>query len=123
LTLFGVSLCSAVGNRVSAFNLVHNKSLTFPFENRVNVARIVVSPDGGTVLTIDEDGRALLVAAQRRTVLHHHSFKAKVGKMHIIYSLVWASCLGLVPSGLRLARTVHGERTTRAIFHHSNRCR
>lgn len=83
---------------------MHNKSLTFPFENRVNVARIVVSPDGGTVLTIDEDGRALLVAAQRRTVLHHHSFKAKVGKMHIIYSLVWASCLGLVPSGLRLAR-------------------
>ena len=74
----GDSIYSGVGNRVSSFNLVHNKSQTFPFENRVNVARIVVSPDGGTLLTIDEDGRGLLVSVVRRTVLHHHSFKAKV---------------------------------------------
>ena len=69
---------SPVGNRVSSFDLVHNKSLTFPFENRTNVARVVVSPDGNTLLTIDEDGRGLLIAVRRRSVLHHHSFKAKV---------------------------------------------
>lgn len=74
----GDSIYSPVGNRVSSFDLVHNKSLTFPFENRTNVARVVVSPDGNTLLTIDEDGRGLLIAVRRRSVLHHHSFKAKV---------------------------------------------
>ena len=35
-------------------------------------------PDGQLLLSIDEAGRALLVARQRRVLLHHFSFKGPV---------------------------------------------
>ncbi|TEB34224.1 WD40 repeat-like protein [Coprinellus micaceus] len=74
----GNTLYSPVGNRVSVFDLVNNKSFTFPFENRKNIALIALSPDGNILITVDEDGRALLVNAKRGTVLHHFNFKQKV---------------------------------------------
>lgn len=55
-----------------------NKSFTFGFEHRKNIARIALSPQGTLLLTVDEDGRAILTNFIRRTVLHHFNFKSKV---------------------------------------------
>lgn len=72
----GNSLLSPVGNRVSCFDLVKcanhsldlcalqrydtdfwvrsNKSFTFNFEHRKNIARIALSPQGTLLLSVDE---------------------------------------------------------------------
>ena len=46
----GTMLYSAVGNRVSGFDLVRSKSFTFPFEARRNISRLALSPDGAILL-------------------------------------------------------------------------
>ncbi|RPD61329.1 WD40 repeat-like protein [Lentinus tigrinus ALCF2SS1-7] len=74
----GNSVLSPVGNRVSLFDLVNNKSYTFPFENRKNIAAIALSPDANVLLSVDEDGRALLVNFKRGVVLHHFNFHKPV---------------------------------------------
>ncbi|CCX09741.1 Similar to Periodic tryptophan protein 2 homolog; acc. no. Q9C270 [Pyronema omphalodes CBS 100304] len=74
----GNSLLSPVGNKVTCFDLVNNKSFTFGFEHRKNIARIALSPQGTLLLSVDEDGRAILTNFVRRTVLHHFNFKSVV---------------------------------------------
>ncbi|KAF9500274.1 WD40 repeat-like protein [Pleurotus eryngii] len=74
----GNSILSPVGNRVSVFDLVNNKSLTFSFENRKNIAAIALSPDANVLVSVDEDGRALLVNFRRGVVLHHFNFHKPV---------------------------------------------
>ncbi|TFK22112.1 WD40 repeat-like protein [Coprinopsis marcescibilis] len=74
----GNSLYSPVGNRVSVFDLVNNKSFTFPFENRKNISAIALSPDGNVLVSVDDDGRALLVNAKRGAVMHHFNFHKAV---------------------------------------------
>ncbi|KAG1736147.1 WD40-repeat-containing domain protein [Suillus paluster] len=74
----GNTLLSPVGNRVSVFDLVNNKSRTLPVENRKNIAAIALSPDGNVLVSIDEDGRALLVNFKRGVVLHHFNFQKPV---------------------------------------------
>ena len=76
-----------------------NKSSTFPFENRKNIYRFAISPDGLLMITVDEgvsvyneympcssfitvlfilDGRAVLVNLHKKVVLHHFNFKQPV---------------------------------------------
>ncbi|KAI0000839.1 WD40 repeat-like protein [Russula vinacea] len=74
----GNSVLSPVGNRVSVFDLVNNNSFTFPFQNRKNIAALALSPNGTILITVDEDGRALLVNFRRGVVLHHFNFKKPV---------------------------------------------
>ncbi|WOO81019.1 Periodic tryptophan protein 2 [Vanrija pseudolonga] len=74
----GNSVLSPVGNRVSVFDLINNKSRTLPFENRKNIACIGLSPDGQVLISIDQDGRALLVHFRKGTVLHHMNFQKPV---------------------------------------------
>ncbi|KNC96819.1 snoRNA-binding rRNA-processing protein PWP2 [Spizellomyces punctatus DAOM BR117] len=74
----GNSVVSPVGNRVTVFDLVSNKSHTLPFENRKDIVRLALSPNGSLLITVDEDGRALLVNFQRQVVLHHFNFKTPV---------------------------------------------
>ncbi|KAG0301506.1 hypothetical protein BGZ98_008287 [Dissophora globulifera] len=74
----GNSVLSPVGNRLTVFDLVNNKATTFPFENRKNIARIALSPSSSLLISVDEDGRALLVNYNRQVVLHHFNFKDKV---------------------------------------------
>ncbi|KAJ7185673.1 quinon protein alcohol dehydrogenase-like superfamily [Mycena filopes] len=74
----GNSLLSPVGNRVSVFDLVNNKSFTFPFENRKNIAALALSPDANVLISVDEDGRALLVNFRRGVILHHFNFQKRV---------------------------------------------
>uniref|UniRef100_A0A383VAW3 Small-subunit processome Utp12 domain-containing protein n=1 Tax=Tetradesmus obliquus TaxID=3088 RepID=A0A383VAW3_TETOB len=74
----GNELLSPVGNRVSQVNLAHSTSQTLPFENLNQVRTLCLSPDGQLLLSIDEQGRALLIARTRRVLLHHFSFKGPV---------------------------------------------
>ena len=71
-------LLSAVGNRVSAFDLVQHTTQTLPFESRKNISCMALDPEGRLLLVIDDDGRALCVDYPRRTVLYRFNFKAPV---------------------------------------------
>ncbi|KAG0671696.1 U3 snoRNP protein [Maudiozyma exigua] len=73
----GKQLLSPVGNRVSVFDLINNKSFTFEYEHRKNVTTLDLNKQGTLLLSIDEDGRAILVNFKARNVLHHFNFKDK----------------------------------------------
>ncbi|OCK80598.1 WD40 repeat-like protein [Lepidopterella palustris CBS 459.81] len=90
----GTCLLSPVGNRVSVFDLVNNKSYTLPFAHRKNIARLALNPRGNLLLSVDEDGRAILTNVPRRIALYHFSFKDKV------------SALAFSPSGRHFAAGV-----------------
>ncbi|KAM0435147.1 hypothetical protein ACHAPT_003237 [Fusarium lateritium] len=74
----GTQLLSPVGNRVTVFNLVENKSYTLPFAHRKNIARIGLNPHGNLLLSIDEDGHAILTNLPRRIPIYHFSFRSSV---------------------------------------------
>ncbi|KAK9456387.1 WD40-repeat-containing domain protein [Dipodascopsis uninucleata] len=74
----GTCVLSPVGNRVSCFDLVNNKFFTFSYEHRKNISRIALNPKATLLLSVDEDGRAILVNFVRRTVLYHFNFKEHV---------------------------------------------
>ncbi|TPX10922.1 uncharacterized protein E0L32_008128 [Thyridium curvatum] len=74
----GTHLYSPVGNRVTVFNLVDNKSYTLPFAHRKNIARIGLTPKGNLLLSVDEDGQAILTNVPRRIALYRISFKSPV---------------------------------------------
>lgn len=74
----GGSILSPVGNRVSVFDLINNKSYTFSYEHRKNISRIALNPQATLLISVDEDGRAILVNFVKRTVLHYFNFKDRV---------------------------------------------
>lgn len=74
----GNQLLSPVGNRVSCFDLINNKSFTFNYQHRKNIARIALNKQGTLMISVDEDGRAILVNFVSRVVLHHFNFKGEV---------------------------------------------
>lgn len=74
----GTKLLSPIGNRITCFDLIHNKSFTFNYEHRKNIARVALNKQGTLMLSVDVDGRAILVNFISRTVLHHFNFKDKV---------------------------------------------
>lgn len=59
-------------------NLCSNKSFTLPFSHRKNIATIGLTPQGNLLLSIDEDGQAILTNVPRRVPLYHFSFKSRV---------------------------------------------
>lgn len=73
----GKQLLSPVGNRISVFDLVNNKSFTFEYEHRKNITTFDVNKQGTLLLSVDQDGRAILVNYKSRNVLHHFNFKDK----------------------------------------------
>ncbi|CCK72039.1 snoRNA-binding rRNA-processing protein PWP2 KNAG_0I02540 [Huiozyma naganishii CBS 8797] len=77
----GQKLLSPVGNRVSVFDLVNNKSFTFEYEHRKNIACFDLNRQGTLLLSIDDDGRAILVNYKSRNVLHHFNFKDKCSQI------------------------------------------
>nr|OQO31585.1 Periodic tryptophan protein 2 [Rachicladosporium sp. CCFEE 5018] len=77
----GNTLLSPVGNRVTIFDLVNNKSHTLPFAHRTNIARIALHPQGQLLLTVDEQGHAILSHFTRRVVLYHFSLKGAVSAL------------------------------------------
>ncbi|KAL1970757.1 hypothetical protein VTN77DRAFT_2591 [Rasamsonia byssochlamydoides] len=77
----GNCLLSPVGNRVTVFDLVNNKSYTLPFAHRKNIARLDLTPRGNLLLTVDEDGRAILTNFRRRIAIYHFSFKSPISAL------------------------------------------
>ncbi|RMZ84087.1 hypothetical protein DV737_g1257, partial [Chaetothyriales sp. CBS 132003] len=74
----GNSLLSPVGNRVSVFNLTKNTSYTLPFAHRTNITNLDLTLDGQLLLSVDEDGHAILTLFPRRISIYHFSFKGPV---------------------------------------------
>ncbi|KAG7191771.1 uncharacterized protein KQ657_002736 [Scheffersomyces spartinae] len=74
----GQRLISPVGNRVSCFDLVQNTSFTFSYEHRRNIACVALNSQETLMLTVDTDGRAILVNFVSRQVLHHFNFGESV---------------------------------------------
>ncbi|KAI9304687.1 WD40 repeat-like protein [Cunninghamella echinulata] len=89
----GNSIISPVGNRVSVFDLVNNKSFTLPIEMRRNISCIALSPQATLLITVDTSGHALLINYPRQTILHHFNFKSKV------------NCIQFSPNGKYVAVT------------------
>jgi periodic tryptophan protein 2 len=75
-------------------NFLSNKSHTLPFAHRKNIVRLALTPRGNLLLSIDEDGRAILTNVPRKITLHHFSFKSPV------------SALSFSPSGRHFAAGV-----------------
>jgi len=74
----GTALFSPVGNKVTVFDLVENTSYTLPFAHRKNISRLGLSPRGNLLLSVDEDGFAILTNIPRRISLYHFSFRSAV---------------------------------------------
>ncbi|KAI1505866.1 WD40-repeat-containing domain protein [Biscogniauxia marginata] len=74
----GTCLFSPVGNRVTVFNLVDNKSQTLPFAHRKNISRIGLTPRGNLLLSVDEDGYSILTNILRQIPIYHFSFRSPV---------------------------------------------
>ncbi|KAL8953782.1 MAG: hypothetical protein Q9222_000399 [Ikaeria aurantiellina] len=74
----GNSLLSPVGNRISVFNLIQNSSYTLPFAHRRNISHLALTSNGTLLLSVDEDGRAVLTHLPRRLALYHFSFRAPI---------------------------------------------
>lgn len=55
-----------------------NKSYTLPFAHRKNISRIGLAPRGNILLTVDEDGQAILTNVPRRISIYHFSFRSQV---------------------------------------------
>ncbi|KAJ4341503.1 U3 snoRNP protein [Ascochyta clinopodiicola] len=87
----GTCLLSPVGNRVTVFDLVNSKSYTLPFAHRTNIARLALNPRGNLLLSVDENGRAILTNIPRRVVLYHFSLRGEV------------TALAFAPSGRHFA--------------------
>ncbi|KAI1313144.1 periodic tryptophan protein 2 [Xylaria venustula] len=74
----GTCLFSPVGNRVTVFNLVENKSHTLPFAHRKNISRIGLTPRGNLLFSVDEDGHTILTNVTRRIPIYHFSLRSPV---------------------------------------------
>lgn len=74
----GNTVLSPVGNRITVFDLVNHTSSTLPLENRKNISRLALSPNGRMLLSIDEDGAAILVNFLKRVVLCEFQFQGRV---------------------------------------------
>lgn len=74
----GNSVISPVGNRVTIFDLKNNKSTTLPVESRYNYTSLDLSPNGCTLIAINEEGEAHMISLISQTIIHKYRFKRKV---------------------------------------------
>ncbi|CAC5425132.1 PWP2 [Mytilus coruscus] len=70
----GNSVISPVGNRISIFDLRNNKSETLPIETQMNITCMALSPDGYTLIVVNESGEALLCSLISKSILHSYHF-------------------------------------------------
>ncbi|KAJ4821206.1 Periodic tryptophan protein 2-like protein [Rhynchospora pubera] len=73
-------LLSPTGNRIVATDLIHSRSITFPFEAASDLSRLAVSDDGRLLFAADstDKGRVFLISVPSRAVLHRTTFKKPV---------------------------------------------
>ena len=53
-------------------------SYTLPFAHRKNITNLDLSPEGNLLLSVDEDGRAILAIFPKRISIYHFSFRSRV---------------------------------------------
>ena len=90
----GSALFSPVGNRVVRLDLARHASSATGVECRSDVAVLALSPDGRALLAVDVDGRAVVVAPERRATIARFSFRGPV------------ACVAFSPDGRLLAAGV-----------------
>ena len=85
-------LLTPVGNKINIVNLTTNVSNTLPFQNISNIGRLVISPDQRTLtklfihkgclwltlISVDNNGFALIVNLAKRVVFAHFNFRNSV---------------------------------------------
>ncbi|GLV37986.1 uncharacterized protein CBL_07783 [Carabus blaptoides fortunei] len=74
----GNSVISPVGNRITIFDLKNNKSHTLPVESRYNYTTLDLSPNGCTLIAINEEGEAHIISLVSYTIVHRYRFKRKI---------------------------------------------
>lgn len=74
----GNSVLSPVGNRISVFDLVNHRCTTLACENRKNIARLGLSPNATLLISIDEDGHAIVINFLKKIQLCEFHFKEPV---------------------------------------------
>lgn len=67
-------------------DIVSNKSYTLPFSHRRNISRLALNPRGNLLLSIDEDGRAILTNFPRQLTLHHFSLRSPASALAFSHS-------------------------------------
>ncbi|XP_076275558.1 periodic tryptophan protein 2 homolog [Rhynchophorus ferrugineus] len=73
----GNSVITTVGNRISIFDLKNNKCNTLPVESRFNYVSMDISPNGCTLISINEEGEAHMISLISQTITHRYRFKGK----------------------------------------------
>ncbi|XP_014211564.1 periodic tryptophan protein 2 homolog [Copidosoma floridanum] len=74
----GMSVISPVGNRITIYDLKNNKSQTLPIESRFNFHALDLSPNGYSLIAINEEGEAYVISMISKVVIHRYRFKRKV---------------------------------------------
>lgn len=87
----GNKLLSPVGNRVTCFDLINNKNFTFDYQHRKNISRLALIKNQTLLISVDEDGKAIILNFFNKNVLFHFSFESEV------------SCLEFSPNGKFIA--------------------
>lgn len=87
----GNSVISPVGNRITIYDLKNNKSSTLPVEGRFNYTTLDLSPNGCTLIAVNEEGEAHLISMVSQRIIHKYRFKRSV------------SCLRFSPDGKHFA--------------------
>jgi periodic tryptophan protein 2 len=91
----GTTLLSPVGNRVTVFDLIEDKSHTLPFTHRNPVTTLALHPSGTLLLTADSSGRAILSHLPRRLALYYFTFRHAVTALAFAPSGTWfAAAIG-----------------------------
>ena len=65
----GNCVLSPVGNKISCFDLKNNRSSTLPIESRFNYTSLALSPNGVTLLAVNEEGEVHLISLISKTIL------------------------------------------------------
>ena len=71
-------LLSPVGNKINAFNLTTNVARTYPFQNRSNIAKLLLNHSGSMLISIDVDGFALIINMTKKVIIAHFNFRDAV---------------------------------------------
>ncbi|KAJ0179133.1 hypothetical protein K1T71_004845 [Dendrolimus kikuchii] len=74
----GNCVISPVGNKITVYNLKHNKSNTLSFESNFNYTAVDIAPNGTTLLAINEKGEAQMISLITCAVVHRYKFRQQV---------------------------------------------
>lgn len=74
----GTTVFSPVGNKITMFDLKNHRSETLPIESRFSFSTIALSPNGVTLIAVNEDGEVQLISLVSRTILHRLRTNRKI---------------------------------------------